>query len=508
MNFKKVFEEWKWTILVLLIILLIGFAIRIINLTLLPVFVDEAIYVRWSQVMANEPTLRFLPLSDGKQPFFMWVLMFLIKFFENPLYIGRLISVFTGTGTAIGIFTLSYLLFKNKLVSLFSVFLYTLSPFAVFFDRMALVDSMLSCFGIWTAIFGFLTAKCKRLDLAMFTGFLLGFAVLTKSPAIFIALLLPTFYFLTNLKGIWRLGITYLIAFAMYNIQRLGPNFEMLSLRTADYILPVSHVWTNFFDPLIPHLKDVVVWFFSMGPISILVIWLLSYLVDYKKYLKEKIILTLWFLFPIFVQAELGVSFTARYILFTLPYFFILTGLVFVSKVKWLRVVGYGLAVIFVIQSLIFNFHLLTNPERAKLPRGERSGYLEEWTAGQGIREIASYLKYQVTSLKYQEKIVVGTEGYFGTLPDGLQLYVNNTLQIIVVGVGVIIEDVPKSLKESVDAGNKTYLVVNKSRFRGDVEKMNMKLIASYPKGLRLTDSDQYARFGPQEELLFFEFIR
>ena len=62
----------------------------------------------------------------------------------------------------------------------------------------------------------------------MVTGFLLGFAVLTKSPAIFIALLLPSFWFLTNWKGIWRLGATYLIAFGIYNIQRLGPNFGML----------------------------------------------------------------------------------------------------------------------------------------------------------------------------------------------------------------------------------------------------------------------------------------
>src|SRR3990167_4061230 len=99
---KKIFQEWKWTGLGLLAILLFGFAIRIVNLTILPVFVDEAIYVRWAQVMANEPTLRFLPLSDGKQPLYMWVLMFVIKYFSDPLFIGRLLSVATGVGTALG----------------------------------------------------------------------------------------------------------------------------------------------------------------------------------------------------------------------------------------------------------------------------------------------------------------------------------------------------------------------------------------------------------------------
>ena len=122
MNFKKIFTEWKWTIVALILILAVGLGLRITSLTILPIFVDEAIYVRWAQVMAHEPTLRFLPLSDGKQPLYMWVLMFLIKYFSDPLFIGRLVSVIMGLGTALGVFTFSYLLFKNKLTSLLSLF--------------------------------------------------------------------------------------------------------------------------------------------------------------------------------------------------------------------------------------------------------------------------------------------------------------------------------------------------------------------------------------------------
>ena len=504
---KKIINEWKWAGLGLFIILIIGFGIRITNLTILPIFVDEAIYVRWAQVMANEPTLRFLPLSDGKQPLFMWILMFLINRFSDPLFIGRLISVCTGMGTLLGVFTLSYLLFKSKKVSLLASFLYALSPFAVFFDRMALVDSMLSMFGIWTAIFGLLTAKYKRLDLAMVTGFLLGFAVLTKSPAIFIALLLPSFWFLTNWKGIWRLGASYLIAFGIYNIQRLGPNFGMLTSRTGDYVLPLSHIWTNFFDPLIPYLKDFAVWIVTMGPFILIPLFLIGIYVGFKKYFKETLVLFAWFLFPLFVQAELARVFTARYIFFILPYLFILSGMVFLSKAKWLLVTSYGLIGLFVIQSSIFNFYLLTNPEKANLPRGERSGYLEEWTAGQGIAEIANFLKIQNLQ-NPKTQIVVGTEGYFGTLPDGLQIYVNDIPNIVVIGVGVIVDGTPKSLREAVDAGNKTYLVVNKSRFHASAEEQGFKLINKFTKGLRLPDSDQYTKFGPQEELLFFEVLQ
>lgn len=507
MNFKKVFNEWKWTGLGLFAILIIGIAIRIVNLTILPIFVDEAIYVRWAQVMAWEPTLRFLPLSDGKQPLFMWVLMFLIKYFKDPLFISRLVSVFTGIGTGVGVFIFSYLLFKNKLVSLASLLLYILSPFAVFFDRMALVDSMLSMFCLWTTIFVFLTAKYKRLDLAMLAGFTLGFASLTKSSALFIALLLPSFWLFEKKAGILRLGVTYFIAFVMYNIQRLGPNFELLSLRTGDYILPISHIWTNFKDPLLPHLKDFVVWLWSMGPFMLIPLILIGVFVGFKKYSKETLILCILTFLPVFIQSEYAKAFTARYIFFTLPYLYILAGMVFLTKVKWLRVTVYGLIVIFVIQSSIFNFYLLTNPEKAGLPRGERSGYLEEWTAGQGIYEISKFLREEHAKDPNQQ-IVVGTEGYFGTLPNGLQIYLNDIKNIIIIGVGVIIEDTPESLKEAFEAGNKTYLVVNKSRFKGDPDKQGFELIKKFPKMLRLTDSRQYLHYGPQEELLFFKFVK
>lgn len=503
-SFKKVIQEWKWTILLFSIIFSVALGIRLYNLTILPVFVDEAIYVRWSQVMATEATLRFLPLSDGKQPFYMWILMFLIKFFENPLYAGRLISVVTGMGSLIGVFILSYLMFRSKKVSILASLIYCLSPFSVFFDRMALVDSMLSMFGIWTAIFGYLTARYKRLDLAMLTGFMLGFMALTKSPAIFVALLLPSFWLLSCWSSIWILGSTYLIAFGMYNILRLGPNFGLLSSRTADYVLPISHAWTNTLDPLIPHLKDFIVWLSSLGPLAIIPLALFGIYVGLNKHLKETLILILWVLVPVVVQAELGVTFTARYVYFAIPYLFILASLILLAQTKWIKILSYGLVVLFVIQSSVFNYHLLTNPETANLSRGERSGYLEEWTAGQGIKEISEYLINEEAK-NSGKQIVVGTEGYFGTLPDGLQIYVNKKPNIIVIGVGVIITETPSSLKDAVKAGNKTYLIVNKSRFRADPEEQGLKLITKYPKALRLTDSDQYAKYGPQEELLFFE---
>jgi len=98
-------------ILVLVVLFLAYFLLRLPNLTLQPVFADEAIYVRWAQVMRAEPTMRFLPLSDGKTPLFMWTMIPFLKIFNDPLFAGRFLSVISGFATLLGV----YLLGRNFL---------------------------------------------------------------------------------------------------------------------------------------------------------------------------------------------------------------------------------------------------------------------------------------------------------------------------------------------------------------------------------------------------------
>lgn len=109
MNLKDyTIKIWGWVrskwFLAGIVILLLAIYLRVTNLTTIPVFADEAIYIRWSQIMFNEATLRFLPLSDGKQPLFHWVLMYFVHRFADPLWIGRMVSVATGLGTVVGVF--------------------------------------------------------------------------------------------------------------------------------------------------------------------------------------------------------------------------------------------------------------------------------------------------------------------------------------------------------------------------------------------------------------------
>jgi 4-amino-4-deoxy-L-arabinose transferase-like glycosyltransferase len=119
-------------------ILILAAVIRFTHLNLLPVFVDESIYLRWAQVMRAESTLRFLPLSDGKQPLFMWMVIPFMKLISDPLLAGRVFSALCGLFTTVGIGVAGFILFSNIKLALSASLLWAVIPYAVFFDRMAL----------------------------------------------------------------------------------------------------------------------------------------------------------------------------------------------------------------------------------------------------------------------------------------------------------------------------------------------------------------------------------
>src|SRR3990172_5475681 len=107
----------KLIILLFLFLTVLYFLIRLPNLLIIPIFTDEAIYTRWAQIAANDANWRFISLTDGKQPMFVWFAMIAIKFIDDPLIAARLVSVFTGFFTMLGLWFLSFELFKDKRIS-------------------------------------------------------------------------------------------------------------------------------------------------------------------------------------------------------------------------------------------------------------------------------------------------------------------------------------------------------------------------------------------------------
>jgi len=493
----------KPLVLLSALILGVGALFRLSYLNSLPVFADEAIYVRWAQVMQAEPSLRFLPLSDGKQPFYMWALIPVLKIIADPLIAGRALSALGALGTITGVGLLAFLLFNNKRIGLLAAALWAVLPYPVFFERMALVDALLVLFTVWYVVCILVSIAHQRLDMALIAGFFAGFAWLTKSPAVFALGLLPSLsvflpkYNRRNIITACGLGFAAgLIAFGMYNILRLGPEFHMIALRNKDYVYPLSRFLNKPLDPLIPHLKDTYSFYlYFITPVGLLLaIW--GLFAERKSHLRERLILGLWWLVPVFTQSVIAKTFTARYLLFTAPFACLLVAHALShigDRTPRHRLLIAGLALV-VIPSLYLDVLYLFRPSDAPLPRIERAGYLEEWTAGTGLASVSSVIRSQAAS----GPVVVGSEGFFGTPFDALGMYLNDVRNVRVVGVGVWIDSVHEKLISALDE-NKVFLVVNSSRFHGRPEDLGLKLIGSYPKA---DPPDRELEF-----LLFFEVL-
>ncbi len=469
--------------------------------TSLPVFADESIYIRWAQVMKAESTLRFLPLSDGKQPLYMWTVIPFLKFISDPLLAGRLVSALTGLVSVVGIGLTSYLLFNNLRLAVSAGLIWAVLPYAVFFDRMALADSMLTMFVIWSFAFSFLAIRYRRWDMSMLAGFSLGFAWLTKSPALFSFALLPLLLLfmpegkLTRKSLLISLGLiatTYTIAFSMYNILRLGPEFHMIAIRNKDYLHSLSEVLRHPADPLIPHLKDALDFYFYLATPLVLGLAFLGLFEGGLKHWRQRLILAAWWLAPIFVQSFISKTLTARYLLFTVPFAVILASHALWhfgdrTKKHFLTFSALGLLLLL---SIGFDFLLVTNPQQVPLPRIERAGYLEEWTSGYGIKEASDAIRQAAAA----GPVLVGAEGYFGTPFSALQMYLNDVRQARVVGMGLGISAVSPDLTNALK-DNQVYFVANSSRMEATPEQLNIELISAYPKA---TDPD-----GVREYLIF-----
>lgn len=472
----KIIKSHKIEMVALVAIAALYFILRLPNLTIQPIFADEAIYIRWAQVMKAEPTLRFLPLSDGKTPLFMWTMIPFFKLFDDPLFAGRFLSVISGFFTLLGVLFLGWRNF-NPRVGLWSALLLTVVPFTLFFDRMALVDSMLAAFSIWSLNFGLLLVRYPRLDLAMFLGYILGGGFLTKTSAYFNIIALPFILVTFNWAREGRQGrllrlfgllvISLLVTLLIYNILRLGPGFSNLNARNQDYVFSPLELKTRPLDPFIPHLNDLKDWLPKLLSVPVLLLIAISVILAFLK--KERVLVTIacWSLIPLIVQMFFLRTFTARYILFSIPPILCVAGwgIDYLSTKLGLRRVAVLIpALMLSIVPIYTDFQIIINPEKAVLPRSERRGYFEDWTAGYGFKEIANFLEKEST----KEMVVVGTAGSFGTLPDGLQIYLDKNRQVAIMGGSATIS---ADLREAARK-HPTFYVSNKNRFylASDVE--------------------------------------
>lgn len=383
---------------------------RLINLGIIPIFTDEAIYLRWSQIMAHDAALRYLPLIDGKPPLFMWLTSVVMRLMPtlDPLLTGRLVSVGAGLGGLVGIFFTSYVLFRNKKISYLSALLYLICPFTFFYDRFGLVDSLLAMWGIWSLGLGVLLVQTLRLDVAMILGMVIGFGLLTKSPALFFLFLMPLALIVG--KWHWKLAplfvVVLVLAQGFFSILRLFPLFNMINQKNHEFILTLAQFFQNPLQNFWGNFKTLATW--EIGYLTIPIVLLI--ILAFKKYFRLSIMIGSLFVIHIVYMSVFNKVIYPRFLLTFTPYLLILAA-VGLSNIKNMTLI----ILIILIQPLYTNFKLITDPVNAPLLQADRDQYIDGWAAGYGVKEVRVFLADKTG--------VIATEGTFGLMPYSLELY-------------------------------------------------------------------------------------
>jgi len=479
-----------WWIIGGAVFLALFFLTRLYNLTVLPIFTDEAIYIRWSQIGSRDAAWRFISLVDGKQPLYTWIAMVFMRFIEDPVLAGRLVSVFAGLGSFIGMFILGREVFKSTRIGIIASMLYLISPFTLVYDRMALYDSLTAMVSIWSLYLAILLVRRVRLDVALIFGMVLGLGMLNKTSGFLSLYMVPATVVLFDFQrkdrlqrlGRWVIlvGVGAFVAYAMYSILRLSPLFNMVGQKDAVFIYPFGE-WTR-------HPTE-----FFMGNIQGLFDWLIGYLTwpvwiavllpafTFWKHPREKLLLYGWWLAPFIALALFGRVLYPRFILFMTMPLLVLASLTINSiALRWGKtVLGVILLGVLIFPSVWTDYLLLTQPTHALIPQADRGQYINDWPAGWGVKEVSDF----ILEKSQKEKVVVFTEGTFGLLPYGLEIWLVDKPNIKIHGIWPLPETPPPEVVESVSQ-NSTYLVANSPE---DVPKgWPLTLVDSYAKGLRI----------------------
>ena len=241
--------------------------IRLFRLTALPVFADEAIYLRWAQLIRHNPQqYLYFALNDGKPPLFIWSLAGILNLGLDPLWAARLISVVVGAFQLIISDQIIRKLGGNWQARIAQLLILLITPFWFFHQRMGLMDAMLV---LWLSLswLGVLildqkitlkkTPPFQRVVPAiLLSGVGWGLALWTKIPALFFAgVIFGWAYFGTvfvfpiskkmlpgYLQRTIAFGLVGVLGLAIFALLKLQPAFGSLFGRGSDFTFSVQDI--------------------------------------------------------------------------------------------------------------------------------------------------------------------------------------------------------------------------------------------------------------------------
>ena len=431
------------------LIVLFYLLLHVINLVKLPVFADESIYIRWTQLIIDDwQRYLFFPLNDGKTPLFIWLLLPFQFIFQNQLFAGRILAVIIGL---IQMFVVKKIIKAWKLKKRYQylgMLLVCCLPFWYFHHRMALMDGLLTLWASLIILFTHsLIVNFKNKKIAMksilFNGLALGAGLLTKLPMLLLVptLFLPIVFSFKKIKKADKLKLliyqsfSLLIGGVMFVALKLHPAFSQLFSRGSDFLYPWQEiVFNQAWQQTIGNIPTYLNYFIQYLTWPILLLSIFSLFGQHKKMSLALHLSWLSYALPIFIMGRVVYP---RY-LFPVSIFITLAAILgikaLLDKQKVFKLLAVCLVLISGFMSGKFIYYSLVNHNKIPFVSADKVQYLTEWSAGYGVKETVELIQ----TLTPDHSVLVLSEGYFGTLPDGLLMYLHrrDVTNLYITGIG------------------------------------------------------------------------
>jgi len=445
-------------------------ALRLVKLADLPIFLDEALHISAGR---RAQVADFWVLGSPGKALHGWLLAFLFNLSGsgNLLITARLLSVLSGLVTLAAIYLIGRRLFSIQ-IGLVAAWLWAIVPYAVWHERMALVDPLMTSFTTLALLF-----SLRLFDLANDRPSKEGYEVGGDIP------LIPTFSRgtkigeklqarkilgyggllglsltcaeLTKLSGAAAIITPPLVLLLLYPprqwltlASRLSVVAPVFFLTTVPLIRLFDGIWggedqqTRFagfeLTALTANLGATAGWLFSYltGPLLGLGLLVLPWSLWRER--RRGLLLVLLTLLPLSALVLVSHLFYSRYLLFMLVPLVIaiaaLSGQLWHwQALKLPKVIKFGVGLGLALPLLWLNWQMIDEPANAPLPVNDRSQYIEDWPSGYGLEGAARLLRQ--TARQEARPVVVFVPNAPVIVNDGLLTLLANEPNITIYPV-------------------------------------------------------------------------
>jgi 4-amino-4-deoxy-L-arabinose transferase-like glycosyltransferase len=477
----------RWTTIdafAAVLLVLMALVPRTVNLLGLDPFVDEASWTDWAfrQFELAAPRTWVIPLvTDGRPPLFVWWMVPFGAVVDNGILAGRLAAATAGALTAVALYGLGREV-SSRTLGATAAILWALSPYSVFFARIAADDALLTLLAVLTTWASIVLARRPSATAGALCGLSLALTVFAKTTGVMLASVPILALLLVGRPRAWLTYLRPLLAALVVGAVVSAPLLIGVLPLLQQVAIHTGSSSSTGRDLLRGNLEVAAGWavtFLGEGFLVLVGLGAVLALV-----LRQRALLYLGLLGLILVPALLAVTapLFARYLLFLsfpayllaaypierairlaarLPGMRLADGQARPTVVVAVMVVGLALALG---QRADLMIDIVRDPVQARIPGSEHVGYVENWYAVYGLGQVVARLRAERETGTVTVLVPPASREGRVMIPYGaLRMYLRRLPDIRVVEVPALwraqdLRDVRRAARDGP-----TYLLVNGS---------------------------------------------